>query len=426
MSTEENREKRLNIARSKRAPIDKFMNKFVNHYNDKIYLKFRELGISYVPFRIEYNVWTTKFKSNAWRGVRSIHLVVDEKFIKSYFDKKISFESWLSSNYPEVSKLHYFHLSGRNVNDHPRINYYKKLFNREFSEKDRQPKLWGKEAPKILIGHIQEKEDSSPDSYRIFKPFTGVELDRFMENEHYIFNQRGTGKHSDMSALMSVHEDTDKIIDKVLKKVLGEFNKAFLNLELTGILDNKEKWDKLVDNKRYKTFDKFKQNNKWLSEIPEIESQWKITPKFPHIKNIKTWFMKTGIKKSWKFDEFQNMKTVKQRKNFIDSSVFLIANGIYAKKTGKFGGKTYSITGDAYSNTPFRKYHETAGAKIRASTMRRRGNVTQRADRRAKKYENWNKEIEREARGYRNSGNRYSRIRRSRGNTRKPSRSFDT
>ena len=98
------------------------------------------------------------------------------------------------------------------------------------------------------------------------------------------------------------------------------------------------------------------------------------------------------------------MKSTKQKKNFIDQSVFLIANGVFAKRRGE---QSYKLTRDPETpNMSFRKYRETAGAKIRASTMRRRAGVDLRAQRRKNKYDNWNKEVERMARGWKNRDRR--------------------
>jgi hypothetical protein len=51
--------------------------------------------------------------------------------------------------------------------------------------------------------------------------------------------------------------------------------------------------------------------------------------------------------------------------------------------------------------------------------MRKRSKVYKRSKIREKKYNKWNEEIERIARGWNNRGSKYSRIRRTRGNTRK-------
>ena len=159
----------------------------------------------------------------------------------------------------------------------------------------------------------------------------------------------------------------------------------------------------VVNKKMQKKFDKpaGKRNQKKLDERPE---DWKKTYKFPNIENIRRWFIKTGIYKSYKFDEFAAMKSTKQKKNFIDQSVFLIANGVFAKRRGE---QSYKLTRDPETpNMSFRKYRETAGAKIRASTMRRRAGVDLRAQRRKNKYDNWNKEVERMARGWKNRDRR--------------------
>jgi hypothetical protein len=131
--------------------------------------------------------------------------------------------------------------------------------------------------------------------------------------------------------------------------------------------------------------------------------------KFPNITNILDWFMRTGIYKSVKRDEFLNIKTVKGRKNWIDRSVFLIANGVYTKALGQ------STT---FANG---KVRQNAGAKIPISQARKYKRFSKEREKyNSKRQQNlaeWKVDIRRLAAGYRNSGEVYSRVNRKRGNT---------
>jgi hypothetical protein len=413
-----------NTFTNKRSAVDAMVHQLVARTNGDIYLKFRELGMDYVPFKLVYNsrpvlrelkkvndTWYKKF-----RTARSIRLEIDHKFTKAYFQKKITFESWLSSKYPEVSKIHYFHI--RNMGEeHPNISKYIAEFNREVPVEKQHPKLQSDHnKASILAAHITEKRAETVQEYRIFKSFTGEQLSKFLENEKYIFSGQLLNKKAEpnMAKFFKADTNTSDIINKVLKEVLTKFNDDFLEFDLNNILESKHMKEKYTEYNSPRS----EQHQKWLEELPEIEAQWKVKPKFPNIKNIRTWFLKTGLFKSYRFNDFQNIKTVKGRKSFIDSSIFLIANGIYTRKLGQ---KTFKYTRDPETpNASFRKYRETAGAKIKASTMMRRSKLDIRSRRRKDKYDNWDKEIERISRGWNNRGTKYSRIRRTSGNTRKP------
>jgi len=71
---------------------------------------------------------------------------------------------------------------------------------------------------------------------------------------------------------------------------------------------------------------------------------------FPNIENIRDWYVSEGIYQTRKLDmktnneEFFKLRSVKEKSNFIDRMVFLIANGVYVKKMGKPNSKGKKAT----------------------------------------------------------------------------------
>ena len=155
------------------------------------------------------------------------------------------------------------------------------------------------------------------------------------------------------------HND-DKRVEAVLHKALEEFNEAFLSLDLAEVKETVEKTQERQE------FNKTQEG--FLDEIEELKSTSYVkTPKFPNINNIKNWFLKHGLARSTKLNDFLNIKTVTGRANFIDRSVFLIANGVYAKKLGQ---RTYRVVDDPDRPVPFKK-GMASGAAVPISHARK-------------------------------------------------------
>ena len=121
--------------------------------------------------------------------------------------------------------------------------------------------------------------------------------------------------------------------------------------------------------------------------------------------------------RSIKFEEFVNIKTVKGRMNWIDRSVFLLANGVYAKASGQ---DTRFATGNK-AKPPFRKTKQSAGAKIPLSKARKYNKPSKDREKyqteRQLKLAVLRADMRKFAAGWRNSKAVYSRVNRKRGNT---------
>ena len=407
-----------------RLRIDNALKTLVDDTNLKLHTTMKDMGIPYVPFILRYdnrNVNTGLYK----RAVKSIKIDLDGNFLKSYFARKVSFEQWLSKNHNRVARRHYRFLKEMEPDDHERIDYYRKQFEKEVPISERQHTF--KDQTPIsghVVGHV--KEDSQHGKSR-WESFTGADVDKFIENEKYLF--------SNNIRLFLVSQDTEGKIREALKNVLTEFKKEFMMMDLSDIAytDDSENAKESLDyqdwlrKKRagaYSTTtqqvqDLYQPNEKWLEKLTGEKLTWnqKIPIKFPSIPNILDWFKRTGMYKSIKFDEFLNKKTVKGRMNWIDRSVFLLANGVYVKRLGQ---DTRFATGNK-AKPPFRKSKQSAGAKIPLSKARKYNKPSKDREKyqteRQLKLAATRADIRKFAAGYRNSKAVYSRVNRKRGNS---------
>ena len=365
------------------AYMKKLMNKKVHSLVDKtnvdILQMFQGLGMNYIPFQLEFNAYNVRGnynedhselitpnkadgkKGDVWKGVKNVRLVLDDKFLDYYFQDKIAYDSWLASHYPRVSSEHWRNIRNKET-DTPEYNNLMKEFHAEVPVEGRQPKILRGENVKTkagainqysstIIGYVREKKSATVDGLKQFKSFTGKDVERFTENQSFIFK-------GNMKTFLD-HND-DKRVEAVLHKALEEFNEAFLSLDLAEVKETVEKTQERQE------FNKTQEG--FLDEIEELKSTSYVkTPKFPNINNIKNWFLKHGLARSTKLNDFLNIKTVTGRANFIDRSVFLIANGVYAKKLGQ---RTYRVVDDPDRPIPFKK-GMTSGAAVPISHARK-------------------------------------------------------
>ena len=397
-----------------RKRINKRMQATVNQANRDMLSLFKSVGVNYVPFTLLYNEYETPNDRGGRTPVKNVTLIIDQDFIQKLFEDKISFSTWLSRNHPTIARQKW---KADNLgHKEPNLSRYITKFYQEVGD-NAKPNLdlsrikskGGRinQQKSVIIGYIKEKANPEKPEERIFEKFTGKDVQRFMENEDFIFkgNLKTYFKYT-----------SDKRVKDILKTALTKFNDAFMDLSLEEIDKNAtNKYDLnyqeyLKKRRKGEALTEDEKHAKFLSEIEGMKQQWKLRPKFPNINNIRDWFIRTGIYSSYKLEEFQQIKTVKGRMNWIDRSVFLIANGIYANALGQ---NTASWSG---------KYKQSAGAKIPISKARK---YQKRAEGREKyrteremKYEQWRIDNRKLARGWKNRGSQYSRINRKRGNSR--------
>lgn len=400
-----------------RRQINKRLQTLVNQTNMDILQMFKGVGINYVPFQLTYNEYEVKTDQGGRRPVKNVTLDIDPDFLEKLFEDKIGFQTWLSRHYPKIARQHW-----KAVNlghEEPNLTGLKKKFHKEQGinakpEIQKNKKSKGgriNQKKSTIVGYVREKANPDTPEERLFESFTGRDVEKFMEDEDFIFKGN----------LKTYFKNTsDTRVNKVLTDALKQFNDAFQNMPL-DLEDNspdanelgyqewlveKRKGESKENDVRLNTI----QHEKFLSEISGMKEQWKVKPRFPNIRNIRDWFVRTGIYNSYKLDQFREIKTVKGRMNWIDRSVFLIANGVYANTLGQ---RTASWSG---------KYKQSAGAKIPISKARKYKKPS--ADRekyqteRQAKYEQWNIDNRKLARGWKNSGATYSRVNRKRGNSR--------
>tara|TARA_R110000744_G_scaffold139008_2_gene249975 strand:- start:674 stop:1912 length:1239 start_codon:yes stop_codon:yes gene_type:complete len=390
-----------------RRQINKRLQTLVNQTNSDILEMFKSKGINYVPFKLIYNEYEVMTDQGSRRPVKNVTLDIDPDFLEKLFEDKIGFQTWLSRHHPKVARQHWKAVNLGHTE--PNISRLMREFHKEEGDNVKPNILKGKTKTKggrinqkksTIVAYVREKANPDDPKQRMFETFTGRDIEKFMENEEFMFKGN----------LKTYFKNTsDKRVDKVLKDALTKFNDLFQKMPLN--LENDPSKDQ-----KLKGGEEEEKHSQFLSEIDGMKQQWNVQPRFPNIRNIRDWFIRTGIYNSYKLDQFREIKTVKGRMNWIDRSVFLIANGVYANSLGQ---RTASWSG---------KYKQSAGAKVPISKAMKskrfkNKNLYTNPEKRNKyrterqiKYEQWNIDNRKIAAGYRNSGAFTSRVNRKQGN----------
>ena len=456
--TRVNPAKRSNAIKNKM--IDQMVKRTVMTTNQDIMELFKSLGMDYVPFLLsyhqsrskgkflDYDPTKTPYKSgnvganlattsqgasggdssgqqgsgdmavegDIWKYQKNISLDIDQDFLAFYFKDKVDYNLWLSRKYPELQRESWWAL--RNNNDPPaeyqnkQKEYYNEMGDKAIKpfegsniktgkDKTGRQMPWSKTTTgkSNIVGYIQSRPTGEfnsairgGDRYgaKNWKSFTTKDVQKFTENEGFLF--RGN-----LQRFLSTADDR---VVKVLMDVLTQFQEELLNLDLNDF-EPRDYEDK-PDNDKEIREGIGKRQKKFLQETADFKNIWKPEPKFPNIRNIRTWFLRTGIYNSNSFDEFLT-KTPKGKANWIDRSVFLIANGVYAKALGQ---KTSRMSADMLidlylSKKVFVQVKQPIYPKqdvIRDSAKDRAVANTQRQ----KDYEVWKAENSTAARGWKN------------------------
>ena len=152
-----------------------------------------------------------------------------------------------------------------------------------------------------VVGYIQSRPTGEfnsairgGDRYgaKNWKSFTTKDVQKFTENEGFLF--RGN-----LQRFLSTADDR---VVKVLMDVLTQFQEELLNLDLNDF-EPRDYEDKPDNDKEIRKGIGERQK-KFLQETADFKGIWKPEPKFPNIRNIRTWFLRTGIYNSNSFDEF--------------------------------------------------------------------------------------------------------------------------
>jgi len=340
-------------------------------YTTMIKEKFDELGVSYIPFMLEYTETTlerVEFGKKIEIPKQNFTLGIDENFIRSVNSRKISYHTWMIRKDPELGKRYYKEvIKGLSANEKykstPQWGVGGRLwkqYQKEVPDEDKtiqqiDYKASATPTKRLLSGNFRianmktehHKNDAKfrgrgnlrrqpfqhhPSPYKAgdrMKVATH-EIDKFIENEQYIF---GGNLNKFLASKLGTSEF--KIINDILSDVLGQFkvdlevlSKIFVEKDYKELAKGEETTKKGIA-------PKFKQDTK-------TKSGWKVKPKFPNIESILWWFLndKDGMASSTKLEQYNNLKTVKAKSNWIDRSIFLIANGVYAKKLGHKRGLT--------------------------------------------------------------------------------------
>lgn len=342
-------------------------------YTKMIKEKFDELGVSYLPFMLEYI--ETEKKVNVFGGKikvpkHNFTLAIDNTFVRSVNSRKISFHTWLIRLDPELGRRYHREvIKGLSANEK-----YKstpqwgtggrlwKRFQKEVPAEDREIEQMNHKAEakprkntisgKFVIAsmssqrHVKDTRfhgrgnlskqpfQHHPSPYKAgdrMKVATH-EIDKFIENEQYIF---GGNLNKFLTSKLGTAEY--KIINDILSDVLGQFKSDLEALSKTFVENEYKELANVegIEKNKKGIAPKFQQDTK-------TKSKWKVKPKFPNIESILWWFLndKGGMASSTKLEQYSNLKTVKAKSNWIDRSIFLIANGVYAKKLGHERGLT--------------------------------------------------------------------------------------
>ena len=301
------------------------------------------------------------------RVINDVYLVLDHDFIDDYNNRKINFYIWFNEKYPEEANKYYKKIVlGRESESKYELLRYKEEFFKDEPipvwnfKKTKFPHLSGGD---ILLGGFTTKGDGT--GKRHIKSFTSKDVDNFVKGENDLFNNSHNANRNVTKLLKFLpSEKADDIINKVLKLTLDDFRKVFINTNWEKLLKpslgkkidmygnvSYSKYQKQLDMKKLNSGDDtlylmsekyqkqiYKNNTLHLKKYNK-QPTVKREIKFPNIDNIRRWFISSGIYKSnfmqdLKYKEFNN-KTMKGKISAINSAVFLIANGIYTRKTGE-------------------------------------------------------------------------------------------
>jgi hypothetical protein len=360
------------IGRGKRLElIRQIGNRLALNYTTMIKEKFNELGVSYVPFMLEYTETEKNINLVSGRKIKvpkhNFTLGIDDDFIRSVNSRKISYHTWIIRKDPELGKRYYKEvIKGLSANEKYKSTpqwgvggrlwkqYQKEVPDAEKEIQQMDHKAAAKPRKGYLNGkflissmssqrHINNttyKKQPIPPSHHM-KPnqiheagdrmkVATHEIDKFIENEQYIF---GGNLNKFLMSKMSTGDM--EMINDILSDVLGQFK---VDLEVLSRLFVEKDYKELAkgeETTKKGIAPKFKQDTK-------TKSGWKVKPKFPNIESILHWFLndKDGMASSTKLEQYNNLKTIKAKANWIDRSIFLIANGVYAKKLGHKRGLT--------------------------------------------------------------------------------------
>ena len=364
-------------------------------------------------------------EGDIWKYQKNISLDIDQDFLAFYFKDKVDYNLWFSRKYPELQRESWWAL--RNNNDPPKeyqdkqTEYYDEMGDKAIKPFEGSNIATGKNkygtwsktitGKSNVVGYIQSRPTGEfnsairgGDRYgaKNWKSFTTKDVQKFTENEGFLF--RGN-----LQRFLSTADDR---VVKVLMDVLTQFQEELLNLDLNDfeVDETTTLKDRKIEPKEYEgktnSAEELRKGigerqKKFLQETADFKGIWKPEPKFPNIRNIRTWFLRTGIYNSNSFDEFLT-KTPKGKANWIDRSVFLIANGVYAKALGQ---KTSRMTADWDRPTPFKKGIRAGKAAYISKARRYKRFAKDRAvanTQRQKDYEVWKAENSTAARGWKN------------------------
>ena len=348
-------------------------------YTSMIREKFDELGIPYLPFMLNYietekdaNVYGKKIKIPK----HNYTLGIDYDFVRGVNSRKVSYHTWLIRKDPELGRRYYREV----IRGLSRKDKYTstpqweaggrlwKQYRKEVPAKDRALDfLDTKASGTVKKGYIKGEfviANMSPEHHVLSKierlkktnyskynkrpvkdryypkgyiypagdtmRVNMENIDKFIENERYIF---GGNLNKFLTSKLGTSEY--EIINDILVDVLSKFKE---DLEVMSSYFTEGYWEHLARhpdaNPRTGRAPKYKHDAK-------TKSKWKYKPKFPNIESILWWFLNEGgMAKSTKLHQYHKAKSIKAKANWINRSIFLLANGVYARKLGHTKGKT--------------------------------------------------------------------------------------
>ncbi len=372
-------------------------------YTTMIKEKFDELGVSYLPFMLEYIETEKKQQTTSGKMIKipkhNFTLGIDNTFVRSVNSRKISYHTWLIRKNPELGRRYYREvIKGLSANEKykstPQWGVGGRLwkqYQKEVPDEDKTIQQIDYKASatprkgyisgKFVIAsmssqrHINnttyKKQPISPSHH--MKPnqiheagdrmkVATHEIDKFIENEQYIF---GGNLNKFLTSKLGTTEY--KIINDILSDVLGQFKADLEVLSKTFVENDYKELANVegIEKNKKGIAPKFKQDTK-------TKSKWKVKPKFPNIESILWWFLndKDGMASSTKLQHYSTLKTIKAKANWIDRSVFLIANGVYARKLGhvrkqKISTRRHALYGKAATMKKARRYKKFSEDRVK-------------------------------------------------------------
>ena len=308
-----------------------------------------------VPFR-------AKFIRAARHTSPKAVIDIDEKFFADWVTLKLDFAEWLYEREPDVAR-DYYRRKAMNQDESVKVKRLKKEWMYENGITS-MPEIKNRSKNRKLIATIEnrkqaisltEEDKQLSGRERAFKRISKYKITtastkdvmRFIEDGEMLLFGGKTSLFSPKSANISTYLSGQSLDDQgaigaLLKEALTEFNKR-INIVKQALVD--QGGYEYFGTKRDVTSSlgkegldiwKHRKNRPEFKFRGRVPTKQRKVGKFPNLDAIEDWYLEKGRFKSSNYvKNYAQLRTNKERTNFIDRAIFLIANGVYMKRGGK-------------------------------------------------------------------------------------------